>query len=74
MKRMFAGDLRYNMPLLYGEGSRAFVRLQEEIMRSSTDLSILAWEWVHETPEQWPRLLAEGPSGHGYWGGSGAPA
>jgi len=31
------------MPLLYGEGRRAFYRLQEEILRHSEDLSILAW-------------------------------
>lgn len=31
-----------NMPLRYGEGSGAFIRLQEEIMRISTDQSILA--------------------------------
>ncbi|EME44825.1 hypothetical protein DOTSEDRAFT_130363, partial [Dothistroma septosporum NZE10] len=32
------------MPMLYGEGRRAFLRLQEEIVRTSRDLSILAWE------------------------------
>lgn len=32
-----------NMPLLYGEGMRAFQRLQEEILKSSDDQSILAW-------------------------------
>lgn len=32
-----------NMPLLYGEEERAFLRLQEEIIKSSSDLSILAW-------------------------------
>lgn len=32
------------MPLLYGEGERAFVRLQEEILKSSDDQSIYAWE------------------------------
>lgn len=32
-----------NMPLLYGEEDRAFLRLQEEIIKSSPDLSILAW-------------------------------
>lgn len=32
-----------SMPLLYGKGSKAFVRLQEEIMKSSHDTSILAW-------------------------------
>ena len=41
------GDIAYcllgifdvNMPLLYGEGPKAFIRLQEEIIRRSTDLS-----------------------------------
>jgi hypothetical protein len=32
-----------NLPLLYGEGERAFIRLQEEIMRSSDDQSLFAW-------------------------------
>lgn len=32
-----------NMPLLYGEGEKAFRRLQEEIIRTSTDLTIFAW-------------------------------
>lgn len=31
------------MPLLYGEGQRAFVRLQEEIMKGSDDHSIFTW-------------------------------
>ena len=33
-----------NMPLLYGEGERAFIRLQEEIIRVSDDHSLFAWE------------------------------
>jgi hypothetical protein len=32
------------MPLLYGEGHRAFERLQQEILRTSADQSILAFE------------------------------
>ena len=32
-----------NMPLLYGEGERAFARLQHEIIRISNDESIFAW-------------------------------
>ena len=32
-----------NMPLLYGEGERAFLRLQQEIIRKVNDDSILAW-------------------------------
>ncbi|KAI6030134.1 heterokaryon incompatibility protein-domain-containing protein [Pisolithus marmoratus] len=32
-----------NMPMLYGEGSKAFQRLQLEIIRVSSDQSIFAW-------------------------------
>ncbi|KAF4631600.1 hypothetical protein G7Y89_g6537 [Cudoniella acicularis] len=38
------GIFGINLPLLYGEGERAFIRLQEEIMRSSDDQSLFAWE------------------------------
>lgn len=37
------GIFDVNMPLLYGEGNRAFLRLQEEIIRRHEDLSLLAW-------------------------------
>jgi hypothetical protein len=37
------GIFDINMPLLYGEGPKAFRRLQEEIIRTSTDPSILAF-------------------------------
>ncbi|CZR65466.1 uncharacterized protein PAC_15366 [Phialocephala subalpina] len=33
-----------NMPPLYGEGEKAFLRLQLEIMRSSDDESLFAWK------------------------------
>ncbi|KAH8674064.1 heterokaryon incompatibility protein-domain-containing protein [Xylariales sp. PMI_506] len=32
------------MPLLYGEGDNAFLRLQEEICKTTNDLSIFAWK------------------------------
>jgi len=32
-----------HMPLLYGEGARAFIRLQEEILKQSSDQSLFAW-------------------------------
>jgi hypothetical protein len=38
------GIFGVNMPLLYGEGNRAFIRLQEEIMKISEDQSLFAWE------------------------------
>jgi hypothetical protein len=37
------GIFDVNMPLLYGEGEKAFIRLQEEIMKTSDDQSIFAW-------------------------------
>jgi hypothetical protein len=42
------GIFDVHMPLIYGEGSRAFVRLQEEIVKVSEDHSIFAWSWVAE--------------------------
>ncbi|KAK4545070.1 hypothetical protein LTR36_003621 [Oleoguttula mirabilis] len=38
------GLLDINLPLLYGEQDRAFRRLQEELVRRSSDQSIFAWE------------------------------
>ncbi|KAK2606051.1 hypothetical protein QQS21_003569 [Conoideocrella luteorostrata] len=38
------GILDINMPLLYGEGSKAFIRLQEEILKQNDDQSIFAWD------------------------------
>src|SRR3569833_2163746 len=37
------GIFDVNMPLLYGEGDKAFERLQQEILRKEEDLSIFAW-------------------------------
>ncbi|KAI1765708.1 HET-domain-containing protein [Hypoxylon sp. FL1150] len=42
-----------NMPMLYGEGTKAFTRLQEEIMKSSDDQSILAWGLGKPLSEPW---------------------
>lgn len=37
------GIFGVNMPLLYGEGRRAFTRLQEEIVKDTDDQSLFAW-------------------------------
>ncbi|KAF2004021.1 hypothetical protein P154DRAFT_417596, partial [Amniculicola lignicola CBS 123094] len=37
------GIFDINMPLLYGEGDKAFIRLQEEIMRDSSDQTLFLW-------------------------------
>ena len=37
------GIFNINMTMQYGEGEKAFVRLQKEIMRTTNDMSIFAW-------------------------------
>ncbi|KAI0861151.1 heterokaryon incompatibility protein-domain-containing protein [Xylaria cubensis] len=47
------GIFDVHMPLLYGEGERAFIRLQEEIIRVSEDRSVFAWtdnDIISESP------------------------
>ena len=39
------GIFDVNMPMLYGEGPKAFMRLQEEIIKTSNDLSIFAFPY-----------------------------
>lgn len=47
-----------NMPLLYGEGEKAFFRLQNEILRSSNDFSIFAWS---RKPSPYDAICASSP-------------
>ncbi|KAK1470947.1 HET domain-containing protein [Colletotrichum tamarilloi] len=37
------GIFGVSMPLLYGEGDRAFLRFQEEIIKETNDMSLFAW-------------------------------
>lgn len=41
-----------NMPLLYGEGNKAFERLQYELIRTSIDTTIYAWSTPPSPPLQ----------------------
>lgn len=52
------GIFGVNMPLIYGEGSKSFMRLQEEIMRVSNDMSMFAWTGV---PDSSFGMLASDP-------------
>jgi hypothetical protein len=52
------GIFEINMPLLYGEGSKAFVRLQEEIIKVSNDHTIFCWTWIESVPSDWVSMLA----------------
>ncbi|KKP03515.1 hypothetical protein THAR02_04378 [Trichoderma harzianum] len=59
------GLFQVNMPLLYGEGRRAFARLQEEIIQRTDDQSIFAWNSFDdqdEDPDALFGLLAQSPS------------
>jgi hypothetical protein len=55
------GLLGIYMPLLYGEGANAFLRLQEELIRRSDDDSIFAW-WPQNASLYTHRgILAQSP-------------
>ncbi|KAI1812802.1 heterokaryon incompatibility protein-domain-containing protein [Poronia punctata] len=56
------GIFDINLPLLYGEGNKAFIRLQEEIVRSSNDLSIFAWTATMSDHRAFRSLWASSPS------------
>ncbi|KAF4807495.1 Vegetative incompatibility protein HET-E-1 [Colletotrichum siamense] len=63
------GIFGVNMPMLYGEGKRAFLRLQQEIIKTTKDLSIFAWEYVPVVRRTWQDhknitcgIFAESPS------------
>ncbi|OTA94598.1 hypothetical protein M434DRAFT_10548 [Hypoxylon sp. CO27-5] len=61
------GILDVNMPLLYGEGTKAFIRLQEEYIRQHNDPSLLAWGFGVPCPDTvqlhaGERNLAQSPS------------
>ncbi|KAH7063821.1 heterokaryon incompatibility protein-domain-containing protein [Paraphoma chrysanthemicola] len=49
-----------NMPLLYGEGVRAFARLQEEILRVTEDYSLFLWQMHPERSSSC--LFADSPA------------
>lgn len=53
------GVFNINMPLLYGEGGKAFTRLQAEIIRESSDESLFAWNFRARADR---RLLAASPA------------
>lgn len=58
------GLFEINMPLLYGEGSSAFKRLQEEVIRSSNDESIFLWRkfsYRYGGERYTGRILADSP-------------
>ncbi|KAF1842816.1 HET-domain-containing protein [Cucurbitaria berberidis CBS 394.84] len=55
------GIFAIHMAMLNGEGDNAFRRLQEEIMRTSSDDSIFAWRALQGSPSGFRGLLARSP-------------
>ncbi|KAI1371065.1 HET-domain-containing protein [Hypoxylon crocopeplum] len=53
-----------NMPLLYGEGAKAFVRLQEEVIKTTNDHSVFCWSRGRGcgVPTGWTSMLAPSPA------------
>jgi Heterokaryon incompatibility protein (HET) len=60
------GIFNINMPLLYGEGRKAFLRLQQEIVRVSYDMSIFAWDQPNNRTRS---VFASSPAGFSTSGG-----
>lgn len=63
------GIFGVNITMLYGEGDKGFLRLQEEIMKHSDDQSLFAWKDKDAPPGSYHGLLATHPryfekSGH----------
>lgn len=56
------GIFDIHMPLLYGEGRHAFRRLQEEIAKRSSDLSLFAWQ-ADAHASKYCGLFASSPAG-----------
>ena len=57
------GIFEVNMPMLYGEGrDRAFIRLQEEILKSSDDRSIFYWTEPSASRSTLRGVLASSPA------------
>ncbi|KAI0401108.1 heterokaryon incompatibility protein-domain-containing protein [Xylaria palmicola] len=51
------GIFDINMPLLYGEGTKAFARLQKKVLKQTNDQSILVFDRLHTDS-----ILASSPS------------
>lgn len=49
------------MPFSYGDGTGAFLRLQEAIMKKIDDHSIFCWEWDHTVDPSWVSVFAPSP-------------
>jgi hypothetical protein len=55
------GIFDIHMPLLYGEGAKAFIRLEEEILKTTDDYSLFSWCATTSEQSTYRGLLARHP-------------
>ncbi|KAK5709812.1 hypothetical protein LTR17_019426 [Elasticomyces elasticus] len=61
------GIFEVNMALIYGEGQKAFKRLQEEILKKTTDQTLFAWGYYQIWPLGMPLgMFADSPDDFEY--------
>lgn len=56
------GIFDINMTMLYGEGLKAFLRLQEEIIKTTPDVTLLAWQAKEDDGPAFMGVLASSPA------------
>ncbi|KAF4428918.1 hypothetical protein F53441_14031 [Fusarium austroafricanum] len=56
------GIFDINMPMLYGEGHKAFYRLQQMILQETHDLSLFAWEQAPDSNRRYRGIFADAPA------------
>jgi hypothetical protein len=66
------GIFNVNIPMLYGEGDKAFIRLQQEIINSTHDLSLFAWRDCSGT-YLYSGILASSPASFAHCSGFSIP-
>ncbi|GAW13470.1 hypothetical protein ANO14919_028560 [Xylariales sp. No.14919] len=66
------GIFDVNMPLIYGEGTKAFLRLQQEILRVSDDQSLFAWGAPEVFLDMHNFIMSRKPNTHGLFADSPA--
>ena len=59
-----------HMPIIYGEGKRAFYRLQEEILKVSHDMTIFAWTRAAPRHSMTSGIFADSPTWFGFHSGT----
>lgn len=55
------GIFDVNMAMIYGEGQKAFIRLQKQIMEDSNDMTLFAWV-SHDSSQKYRGILARSTS------------